>query len=172
MNDKVYELEKQIEQMKIEIETLQKKVKREIYIGFGDDPIFLLSKEEYEKYRCSIPKIGAWWWLRTPGEDPDSAAFVYGDGSVYYRGNGVSIGCIAARPALRISNLKCDTELVYNSARTHFFALGATWKIIDDDLAIAEEPIMFSWFGEKSNDYATSEVRKKLLDWYKERVEW
>ena len=41
-----------------------------------------------------------WWWLRSPGFDLSSAAFVGTDGSVSRYGNGVSFSYNAVRPAL------------------------------------------------------------------------
>lgn len=174
MNDKIYELEKQVEQIKNELETLRKKVKQE-NVGFDDDPIFLLSVDEYEKHKNKISNGSFCWWLRSPGEDSNQATNVYCSGNVNYDGRSVDCDNEPVRPAIKISAIR---SLLYNGStycgakNGKFFALGATWEIIDEDLAIAEMPIMFSRFDDESNFYATSEVRKKLLDWYKERVEW
>ena len=168
MNEKIYELEKQIEQMKNELETLQKKVKQEIHISFEDDPIFLLSREEYERYKLKIPHINTSWWLRTPGIGSKYVAGVIYTGNVY-DGYRVDNDLCAVLPVL-----KYDIGIYCEANPERFFDLGVTWTIIDKEkgLAIAEMPIMFSRFDAESNDYATSEVRKKLLDWYKERIEW
>lgn len=172
MNDKIYELEKQIEQMKYELETLRKKVKQEIHIGFEEDSIFLLSEEEYKKYKDKIPHIDCHWWLRTPGIGSKYvASSAYDD---HYRHDN---DLYAVRPVIKMSAIR---DCLYNGStycgakNGRFLALGATWKIIDEEkgLAISEMPIMFSRFDAESNNYATSEVRKKLLDWYKERIEW
>ncbi len=177
MNDKIYELEKQVEQLKNELEILRKKVKQEIHIGFEDDPIFLLSKEEYERYKSKIPQLSCGWWLRSPGADLDCTAFIVSNNSIFGRGSVVKYFRGAIRPVVKMSAIR---SFLYNGStycgtkNGRFFALGATWKVIDEEkgLAIAEMPIMFSRFDAESNDYATSEVRKKLLDWYKERIEW
>lgn len=177
MNDKICELEKQIEQMKNELETLRKKVKQEIHIGFEDDPIFLLSKEEYERYKSKIPPICCWWWLRLPGYNSIFASLVSRSGFVYDACNCIHNDSGAIRPTIKMKEIR---RLLYNGStymgakNGRFFALGATWKVIDEEkgLAIAEVPIMFSRFDEESNDYKKSEVRKNLLDWYKERIEW
>lgn len=177
MNERICALEKQIEQMKNELETLRKKVKQEIHIGFEDDPIFLLSKEEYERYKSKIPQLSCGWWLRSPGADLDCTATIESDNSIFSRGYVVKYFPEAIRPVVKMSAIR---SLLYNGStymgakNGRFFALGATWKVIDEEkgLAIAEVPIMFSRFDEESNDYKKSEVRKKLLDWYKERVEW
>jgi hypothetical protein len=47
----------------------------------------------------------AWWWLRSPGSDSDSAAHVSNVGSVYASGNNVPRDSGGVRPALWL-NLK------------------------------------------------------------------
>lgn len=134
-----------------------------------NDKIFLLSVDEYEKYYDKIPKYDAegtdysyWWWLRTPNKyyasSSSYASRVSGDNgdvnltrSANYR---------AVRPALDISDFD-DLEITHG----RFTRLGAEWQLIDDNLAIAVEPIFDSEFG-KDNNYETSAVRKKLLEWY------
>ena len=90
----------------------------------GDDTrdrIFLLSPDEAEWYlmydadRVMKPTLYAdkhcvyvsssgnsWWWLRSPGDMPNLASRVGGDGAFYLRGHIVSTCHIAARPALWI----------------------------------------------------------------------
>ena len=136
-------------------------------VGFGDDPIFLLSKEEYEKYKDRIPQIKCWWWLRSPGDLSNYAADVHRDGSADHGGDIVYISGFAVRPALRISNLKSfnsggKNKIVFN---------GVTWVKIDENLYISELPIDFRRFDSTSNIYETSEIRKFLLNWLEERVE-
>ena len=62
--------------------------------------VFLLSVEEYKKYKNVIPNIDKWWWLRTPGDDQYYAANVSTDGSVFHAGNYVGNDTYAVRPAL------------------------------------------------------------------------
>lgn len=134
-----------------------------------NDKIFLLSVDEYEKYYDKIPKYSAededyscWWWLRTPhkyGASSSPYAFlVYG--SYGYVGYTYANSNLAVRPALGISDFD-DLEIING----RFTRLGAEWQVIDDNLAIAVEPIFNSEFG-KDNNYETSAVRKKLLEWY------
>ena len=135
-----------------------------------NDKIFLLSVDEYEKYYDRIPKYDAedkdyeyWWWLRTPykyfASSSSRAFFVDGNyGYVTYRNVGYSF---AVRPVLDISEF---TDLEITNCR--FTRLSAEWQVIDDNLAIAVEPIFNSIFDEETNDYEKSEVRKKLLEWY------
>lgn len=87
------------------------------------DKIFLLSLDEIGKYtgtdteRIAHPTLYAheegcsyWndsesasWWLRSPGSDADSAAYVYYHGGVYEGGNCVTYGSVGVRPALWVS---------------------------------------------------------------------
>ena len=46
------------------------------------------------------PQAGAWWWLRTSGSNPSTAAGVRTVGSFYRVGNEMSIGNDAVRPAV------------------------------------------------------------------------
>lgn len=64
--------------------------------------LFLLSKDEYEKYRNKIPDASCWWWLRTRGENTYHAAFVYSDASVSIDGVVVNNDNLGVRPALRL----------------------------------------------------------------------
>lgn len=134
-----------------------------------NDKIFLLSVDEYEKYHDKIPKYDAdgkdysgCWWLRTPykySASSSSYAFsVVGDCGIVSFFN--ALRNFAVRPTLDISDFN-DLEIING----RFTRLGAEWQVIDGNLAIAVEPIFNSEFG-KDNNYETSEVRKKLLEWY------
>ena len=93
------------------------------------DKVFLLSINEVEKYfnsdearkcaptayakaqgastndTCKTPSGAAtcWWWLRSPGDDQSSAAYVYFGGDVFELGNYVFSGLNAVRPAMWIT---------------------------------------------------------------------
>lgn len=139
-----------------------------------NDKIFLLSVDEYEKYYDKIPKYSAegkdyscWWWLRTPykysASSSSYAFYVSGDiGDVNYSS---AYNLYAVRPALDISDFN-DLEIING----RFTRLSVEWQVIDDNLAIAVEPIFGSEFGE-GNNYETSAVRKKLLEWYDRETE-
>ena len=64
--------------------------------------LFLLSRDEYKKYRNKIPRVDGWWWLRSPGSGTGYAAIVKPDGSVVSGGNDVNYGAHCVRPALRL----------------------------------------------------------------------
>ena len=139
-----------------------------------NDKIFLLSVDEYERYYDKIPKYNAddkdyeyWWWLRTPHKclaSSSSRAFLVSGRNGYVNISLVS-NSYAVRPALDISDFD-DLEIING----RFTRLGAEWQVIDDNLAKAVEPIFNSEFG-KDNNYETSEVRKKLLEWYDRAIE-
>lgn len=127
------------------------------------DKIFLLSIEEYKRYKSAIPAIGFWWWLRSPGDYSDCAAYVNYNGSIYSLGYYVNYFHVAVRPALRIGNLESSNLKVGERVEE----CGRTWIVIDVDegLAIAEKPIALRRFDPEKNDYESSEVRQFLLLW-------
>ncbi len=79
------------------------------------DKVFLLSIDEVNKYFSSgSAATNRYWWLRTPGDDQNEAAFVGNDGAVYYDGvvygacvyrleYSVDYDGIAVRPAMWIN---------------------------------------------------------------------
>ena len=111
-------------------------------IGFKDDEIFLLSKEEYEKYKDVIPKVNCCWWLRSPGHYSDSAASVNYVGFVDYYGDCVDYDNDAVRPAAKIPNINISNLKIGD----RFIMSNFPWIVIDTDLAIAEVPIAFDKF--------------------------
>lgn len=54
-------------------------------------------------YRTVSGAAACLWWLRSPGNDQSYAAYVYGDGDVYYLGRSVNRDNGSVRPALWIS---------------------------------------------------------------------
>lgn len=128
-----------------------------------NEKIFLLSKEEYEKYKERIPCIAVCWWLRDSGEYGDHAMCVYDIGIVNPSGLPAEYGSVAVRPAMVID---ADGKVGDQITRCGF-----PWVVIDDHLAIAEVPIAFRRFDPESGDYEDSEIRKFLLTWYAGRRE-
>lgn len=127
-----------------------------------DDAIFLLSKDEYLKYKKFIPQVNVNWWLRSPAYLQYEVAYVGFGGSIsYYSVRSTSI-CV--RPALHLDKVKVDESeniLVY---------CGITWVKIDKNIAIAELPISRQSFNKNSNnDYEKSDIRDWLLNWYEKR---
>jgi hypothetical protein len=73
--------------------------------GLFGHKLFLLSKDEYEKYRNEIPRKDNRWWLRSPSKEtckPAKVATVKYDGSVNAIGFYVNEDFIGVRPALRL----------------------------------------------------------------------
>lgn len=138
-------------------------------IGFEDDKIFLLSIEEYKRYRKKIPSIRTFWWLRSPSTYDNYAAYVRRkpDETIDNFGYNVSYDCIGIRPALKYSNL--ESEIIDFEEIDYFIWNGVKWKIIDKErrIAIAYMPINFDKFDNVSNNYENSYIRKWLLDWSK-----
>jgi hypothetical protein len=162
MNYPLQELEKRYKALGEQIEKLKQE---EHKIGFKDDRIFLLSIEEYEKYKKVIPHKNCCWWLRSPGQWFNYTAFVTLDDSVCDRGSLVYDTRIAIRPAIKYSETKLHT---LNALFTKY---GTTWVVIDpfEQIAIAENPIHFMEFDRCRNDYESSDIRAFLLQWDKER---
>lgn len=131
-----------------------------------NDLIYLLSIEEYEKYRNKVPNIRGWWWLRTPGcYNQNYAAAVFSGDSVSYDGFVVDYTLGAVRPALNYSALK--SEISKSKKSSCFIWNEVKWVIIDEEneIAISERPIAFTKFDDVNNDYEHSYIRKWLLVW-------
>lgn len=134
--------------------------------GYKDDMIFLLSNEEYERYKSMIPSVYCWWWLRSPGLYSDYAACVNDFGDVNYNGDYVYNVISAIRPALRIGDLESSGLEVGK----RFIKYEFPWVYLGDNIAIAEVPIEFYVFDYESNDYETSGIRQFLEDWLNNRT--
>lgn len=133
-----------------------------------EDPIFLLSAEEYEKYKHNIPAIKCRWWLRSPSiEYQNCASFIHADRTLSNTGNPVN-HALGVRPVLKID----PTEFLLPDVLGRIIRCGITWIKIDKGLYIAEVPITFERFDKSSNKYEKSEIRNFLLDWYEERKDW
>ena len=128
-------------------------------IGFENDKMFLLSIEEYEKYKEIIPKCKTCWWLRTPGYYSNYASCVLYNGNVNYNGNNVNYYYNGVRPALKSEIFK-EVGKKYSVGTFSF-------TCIDENLGIATVPISFNMFDDESNNYEKSYIRKWLIDWNK-----
>lgn len=73
-------------------------VSTEVQPGVNDQ-VFLLSKDEYERYYPVMGEKKAIWWLRDTGDHPDTAMFVSYDGEVMDAGYPVNSSAIEGRPA-------------------------------------------------------------------------
>ena len=67
--------------------------------GFVRDKLFLISCDEYRKYRIYIPKYDGYWWTCTPwscGRSADYARNVTPSGTIGNNGAGNGYGCVPA----------------------------------------------------------------------------
>lgn len=83
--------------------------------GISQDKIFLLTCEQYRKYRKVIPNLEDWWWLVTPystkeNRYADSVSYVYSDGTL--SNEAACYGHFGVRPAwyLKSEILVSDSE--------------------------------------------------------------
>lgn len=158
------EYEQKIIQLQTELEELKKvKIEEDIY----DDEIFLFSMEEYKKYKDKIPHINTWWWLRTPGDRSNRAAYVLLGDSVCYKGIIVDDATLAIRPVLKYNVL----TLGHWGDGKRIWMYNFPWIVIDsrEHLAVAEVPIGFAKFDDESNDYKNSHIRQWIKEWKENR---
>lgn len=105
---------------------------------------------------------GSWWWLRSPGNNPNCAAFVSASGYVFALGDFVYYNFGGVRPALQIanlaqSNLKIGDEFYFDTYR---------FKVISDSLALCNSLIGYARFDENSNDYSKSKIKAYVDAWF------
>ena len=139
---------------------------RYINLTSGNYEITLLTEEEYEKYNNMhrIPTVNDRWWLRSKGYDQNCTADVLYDGEVSLYGSYFSDGDFAVRPVLK-------SEILNMPIGTMFAALGNTWWMIDNHFAISADVITHRRFDPDSNDWETSELKKWLEQWGRDREE-
>ncbi len=131
--------------------------------------VTLLSIEEYEACKDRVPKVGDWWWLRSPCSIGNYAVYVNTDGSIYYAsflGNHLS----TIRPALRIRNPKSASHQIMDK----FNLAGYTWTVVSEDMALCDNIIGRTFFREdwKATDasvYEASDIKKWLDRWVKKK---
>lgn len=128
----------------------------------------LLSIKEAGQLPLELREYDNWWWLRSPGSNPNLAARVepmcpingYGNARVY-----LDFG--AVRPALQIKNLESSNLKIGDI----FEFGGKPFKIISDNLAfcvtdIGEHCFREDWQADDANDYENSDVKKYVNDWF------
>ena len=138
---------------------------KEEKVGFEDDEIFLLSIEEYEKYKDIIPHINHWCWLRSQGSHCLYASGVYGNGGVNDIGSIVDDMDAAIRPVIKLDMIGNDYIHGDYEPGDRVIMHSFPWIYLGDDIAIAEVPIAFDMFDEQNNQYSTSKVRDFLNQW-------
>lgn len=70
--------------------------------SYTNDRVFLLDESEAERYQKLLDskENQKAWWLRTPGKDPESAAYVSAEGTVMPYGYAADSKDLAVRPAV------------------------------------------------------------------------
>ena len=134
--------------------------------GFGPDPLFLLSWEEFEKYCDKIPSVDGWWWVRSwddpydlalewlvnNGEDPSKLAPIVKDinRQWYHDYIRFSSKTVNVRPALNLRSVYSTTvvgEITKNSNE------GRTHTITIDDINDKEKFVFNGITWVKLDDY-------------------
>lgn len=163
-------LEEKYEALGKEIE----KIKMRNAVGFADDPIFLLSEDEFCTYREKILEIAKNWfdifWLRSPSAgNTDHTRYVNPAGAI----NGTSVYYfLKIVPVLNLTRPGIlDSHIEYHGEDRLVYC-GTTWVRIDGKIFMVENPISFRQFDSHSNCYKTSEIRKWLLTWHFDRKGW
>lgn len=119
--------------------------------------IDLLTTEEAENLPENIKITGACWWLQSPGAQPGSISAI-GTLGINFDNPVVSRVSDTVRAALYIEGLD-DLDLpLYTELRIFDF----DWLYIGNNKALAKTYLWRGRFDSKSNEYATSEIKKKL----------
>lgn len=150
---------------------IRKEIKQYIECDLAITGATLLSIEEAEQLPLELRKYYNWWWLRSPGDESDRAANVLYSGSIYDHGDLVDGSKVVIRPALQIKNLNSITLKIGDI----FEFGGKTFKIISDNLAfcltdIGEHCFRKHWESKYANDYAKSDAKKYIDNWFNDIV--
>ena len=148
--------------------------------GFKNDKIFLLSINEYKKFEKNINKyctnVFCWQWLRSPGRYDDYTASVGRGNSIHAIGNYVGSPYVAIRPAFKLSKSTLDInentkkklgDCFYFKFKDKYYSAILIGETETDYIFLADVPIAWDKFDDKSNDYETSYMRKYLLNNFK-----
>lgn len=130
------------------------------------DKLFLLSKDEYKSVEENIKKYctfpgNDYWWLRSP----NCSCFNY----VY---------CVPSSGPFRVSHVDSivgvapafieDTRVRVGTTKIKY---GFPFVYVGKNIWMPESFIFYSRFAKNSNNYETSEVRERILEWAEERGE-
>ena len=126
------------------------------------------SVDEIEKIDEKLRLAGDNYWLRSPGDRNDRAAFVDGgSGSVNARGYGVDY-THGVRPALIIPNLD---DAGYSTGDRLGPLAGYTWTVISNDMVLCDDLIGKAFFDKGlyyENTYDYSSLKSYVENWAKE----
>lgn len=132
--------------------------------------ITLLSTEQYEANKDIIPHIDNWWWLRSPGYDNRSAAYVNYGGSVRYIGSDVSYDIGAVRPVVVMALRLTESSITNLNVGDKIEMVGHRWTMLRGGMALCDDivgQIAFreDWRAIDVNVYDASDVKKWLQEW-------
>lgn len=127
----------------------------------GEDilSITLLSIEEARSLPIEVREYVDWWWLRSPGDRSDHAAYVCCGGSVDNYGGYVSVNSNGVRPVLTIKNLKSYAPELYSDILIN----GKKLIVIDEDKVLYSDKPVYHYFNKtlkRGNDYEKSDVKR------------
>ena len=129
--------------------------------------VTLLSKEEYGKYRNTIPRWYTWWWLRSPCRYVETDADQV-QSTMLVNSEPVWMSA-SVRPVLVFSDILSTLKV-----GDKLEVAGKTWTIIENGLALCDNSIGFKPFKENhkvksANVYEKSDVKKYIDNWVKEQ---
>lgn len=146
---------------------IERKIREEVIESLKVIGITLLSVEEYMAAKAHIMPINGWWWLRSPGCNSGSAAYVMSDGGVNSYGYFVRGAHGVVRPALLIQNLNFfklkPGDRILNYAKHGWTVISDTMALCDD--GIGKHCFHEDWETQEANDYEKSDVKRFLESW-------
>ena len=125
----------------------------------------LLSAEEAREVDKDMLKADQDWWLCSPGNIDDYAAFVYGDDGYVDVIGGLVENAFGVRPALQLGNLESS---IYQIGDTLSFG-DHSFTVISEKYALCDEIIKKHPFcndRNKTNDYETSDIKVFVDNWF------
>lgn len=130
--------------------------------------ITLLSIDEYEACKNTVPLVDDWWWLRSPGNYCNNVTYVDYDGYVNIYGRRANFGFCGVRPALIF-------ESNYLQFEDKVKILNYTWTVISNNMMLCDDVVGQTCFNkdyetDNTNNYEKSDIKVWLHKWWKERA--
>ena len=119
------------------------------------------SIEDIENLPKEILKSKAWWWLRSPGCNQNSAVTVDYDGGIHKNGSRVYIVAGAVRPLL-VTTLDSSTLKLGDTYKI----LSIDWYYIGEGKFLTKYIQFYSFFDTELDDYKKSALKKKVDEWF------
>lgn len=128
--------------------------------------ITLLSLEEYQELEPNISLLNRLWWLRSPGFDDISAAFVIGAYG-FFNVIGFIVGlAFGVRPALVLESSNLQVGDNFEFGNHTFTVISEKYALCND--SIGDHCFREDWKAKDANDYEKSDVKKYIESWAKE----